>query len=105
VKFPCTECGACCTRIQPSWNGYAEFAKNNWILPDGSCVNYDRATRRCRIYETRPAVCNVVKEYSIVNPPISLEQWFDVVEVFCDEAHEREYGCKRERGEPCSHKK
>ena len=90
--------------MHPKWIGYEWFKEKGWILPDGSCTNYDRATRRCRIYETRPDFCSVVKEYDIVKPPVTMPQWFLFVEQCCDEVHEEVYGAKRERGTVCSHR-
>ena len=104
-KFNCTVCSACCMFIHKNWVGYEQFKEDGWITPSGACMNLDLATRRCTIYENRPAVCDVKKEYQMLRPPITLQQWYDYVETCCDQSHLREYGVPRERGEECSHKK
>ena len=63
MKFPCTQCGACCK--------LASFAPKdlfpqNWILPDGSCKNLT-ARNTCSIYQTRPDVCNIEKTAKKLN--------------------------------------
>ena len=105
VAFACTACGSCCTRIHENWVGYEQFKADGWILPDGACKNYDRATRLCCIYETRPDACRVDVEQRLVGFPGLQETWFAYVESCCDDAHLREYGVPRERGEACSHRK
>jgi hypothetical protein len=58
------------------------------------CGNYDKATKQCMIYETRPNVCRV----DALKPPfIPTQVWYDHVENECDKMHLRVYGTKRER--------
>jgi Fe-S-cluster containining protein len=47
--FPCTGCGECCRHVNgtPLDRG------------DGVCRNYDRHSRGCSIYSTRPDICRV----------------------------------------------
>jgi Fe-S-cluster containining protein len=54
VKFPCTQCGACCKR-----------AGETGLMPskkDGSCI-YLSDDNRCSIYSQRPDICSVYKMY------------------------------------------
>ena len=60
------QCGACC-HLDPG----ERPELSEYLLPDelelylsmvgedGWCVNYDRATRECRIYPNRPRFCRV----------------------------------------------
>lgn len=59
-------CGACChldPRDRPDLDQYLTAAELAHYLSlvgeDGWCTQFDRATRRCRIYETRPRFCRV----------------------------------------------
>ena len=50
IRFPCTQCGACCRR-----------AGETGLMPskeDGSCV-YLNGENQCDIYEDRPEHCSV----------------------------------------------
>ncbi|WP_428461259.1 YkgJ family cysteine cluster protein [Photobacterium kagoshimensis] len=55
--FPCNGCGKCCANVHLS----------EITLPlsrgDGICRHLDTATRRCRIYEQRPDICQVELQY------------------------------------------
>jgi hypothetical protein len=63
-------------------------------MPDGSCFNYDHETKLCKIYETRPDVCRV----DALRPSnMRANEWYDLVEDQCDDAHQLVYGTKRER--------
>ena len=104
VKFPCTNCGACCTNIHENWAGYERFRDDGWILPNGACKNFNVTTRNCNIYDSRPDVCRVDRMQHIVGFYGSQETWFDYVELCCDDAHLREYSVVRERGVSCNHK-
>ena len=55
--FPCDCCGLCCQHL----TGVALYAD----LDDGTgvCIHYDRQTRLCKIYENRPAKCNIRAGY------------------------------------------
>ena len=56
VKFPCTECGACCRRVGTTAQG---------LLPtkeDGETCLYLEGNL-CSIYENRPDICNLSVMY------------------------------------------
>ena len=55
MKFPCTQCGACCRMVK-----YAPVVlfPQEWVLPDGSCKNL-KEDNTCAVYKTRPDVCNL----------------------------------------------
>ncbi|MDB9524967.1 YkgJ family cysteine cluster protein [Oscillatoria sp. CS-180] len=59
-------CGACCQldpRDRPDLDQYLTATELEQYLSlvgeDGWCIHYDANTRRCTIYETRPAFCRV----------------------------------------------
>ncbi len=59
-------CGACCyldPSERPELDEYLDPDELELYLSmvgsDGWCVNFDRATRQCRIYEDRPRFCRV----------------------------------------------
>ena len=60
------KCGACCY-LEPSerpmldeWLDQDERAHYQTLVgSDGWCVHFDKVTRRCGIYETRPGFCRV----------------------------------------------
>jgi Fe-S-cluster containining protein len=76
-----------------------------WIRPDGGCLNYDDATKSCKIYATRPDLCHVDREWkrSGASDVMEREHYYTIIERFCDESHELVYGQPRERGEDCKH--
>lgn len=99
MKFPCTSCGACCAKVR---GPYVEWLPQLGIpiRPDGSCSNYERWTKKCMIYETRPDICRVEKTCP-TNVPMA--EHFANVERDCDSVHLQVYGRERERGKDCDH--
>ena len=60
------ECGACCNLDPTDRPDLEEYLTPeeltlylSFVGEDGWCVNFDRATRECRIYENRPRFCRV----------------------------------------------
>ncbi len=66
-KWRCVEnCGACChldPQDRPDLADYLSAEELELYLSmvgeDGWCVNFDRQTRKCTIYEQRPRFCRV----------------------------------------------
>ena len=59
TPFPCNQCGACCRRV-------ALAAETQWLdRGDGACRHFDFGTRACTIYDTRPDVCRVDRQYAL----------------------------------------
>ncbi|MGL6233621.1 YkgJ family cysteine cluster protein [Aeromonas rivipollensis] len=57
--FPCTQCGLCCQHVRMSEHTiYLDRG-------DGVCRHYSDADQLCSIYETRPDICRVEKQYRI----------------------------------------
>lgn len=55
--FPCSKCGLCCQLV-----GMAQETKD-LNRGDGICHHYDEDTKLCLIYENRPDICRVDKQY------------------------------------------
>ncbi len=57
--FPCTACGACCKYLHLA-EELQEFDRG-----DGTCIHLLEPSNRCAIYETRPDICNIQKQYKL----------------------------------------
>lgn len=57
--FPCNQCGACCRHVNRA--NETQFLDRG----DGICRHYQLDTRQCAIYETRPLICQVEKQYQL----------------------------------------
>lgn len=57
--FPCTQCGLCCRNVH--------LAQQTQYLDrgDGACRHYSDAGKQCLIYETRPDICRVDRQYQM----------------------------------------
>lgn len=57
MEFPCLICGLCCEKaaMVPQLQPY--------IGGDSFCRNYDKETKKCRIYSQRPEICNTRQMY------------------------------------------
>ncbi|NER48297.1 MAG: YkgJ family cysteine cluster protein [Symploca sp. SIO1A3] len=60
------QCGACCYLDLAKRPGLEDYLSSeelelylSMIGQDGWCVNFEHATRQCRIYENRPRFCRV----------------------------------------------
>jgi len=56
-KFPCTQCGLCCQNTHLS--NQTQFLNRG----DGVCFHYDEKRKTCMIYEDRPDICRIDKQY------------------------------------------
>lgn len=59
ASFPCTQCGLCCKKV-----GLAPETRN-LDRGDGACQYYDESSKGCSIYDTRPDICRVDRQYEI----------------------------------------
>ncbi len=73
MGFPCTQCGLCCQRVDRSEE--TQFLDRG----DGICKHYDEQSRYCRIYDDRPAICNVETMYK--KHYVSYYDWDQFVEM------------------------
>ena len=57
MHFYCIECGLCCQ--------YSYLIPELKILQDehNICRNFDEKTKKCRIYQSRPLICNIYEMY------------------------------------------
>ena len=66
-KWQCvTNCGACCNLTPEDRPDLAEYLSSeelelymSMVGESGWCINYDRSTRKCQIYDERPRFCRV----------------------------------------------
>ncbi len=66
-KWQCiSNCGACCNLTPEDRPNLAEYLSVeelelylSMVGEDGWCINYDRDTRKCQIYQRRPRFCRV----------------------------------------------
>lgn len=58
-NFPCNQCGECCKRVHM----LAETASLD--RGDGICRNFDVDFKRCNIYQQRPDICRVDRQYEL----------------------------------------
>ena len=66
-KWQCVNnCGACCNLTPEDRPDLAEYLSSeelklymSMVGEDGWCINYDRHSRKCRIYDERPRFCRV----------------------------------------------
>lgn len=77
------QCGACChldPAERPDLDEYLSFEELQLYLSmvgqDGWCVNFDRDSRECRIYEDRPRFCRVLPDvfedlYGVESPELN----------------------------------
>ena len=56
--FPCVSCGSCCRHVDLSEE--TRFLDRG----DGVCRDYDNEAQLCWIYETRPMICRVDRQYA-----------------------------------------
>lgn len=57
--FPCTQCGQCCRNV------HLAVETRSLDRGDGACRHYSDADKRCMIYESRPDVCRVDRQYEM----------------------------------------
>lgn len=67
--FFCDKCGLCCQNLNRN-----PIYKN---LDDGTgvCKHYDRETRMCLIYNSRPLICNVKLGYELFADKLTYEEY------------------------------
>lgn len=97
MSFPCTACGACCRQIgavlsapretlEPAYREALE-AFPYQARQDGACEQLDEAGR-CRVYETRPDLCNI--ETMILRTGVPRAARYALNALICNTLQERE---------------
>ncbi|MFF7710734.1 YkgJ family cysteine cluster protein [Pseudomonas sp. NPDC007930] len=59
AAFPCTQCGLCCRNVH-----LAEPTRH-LDRGDGVCRHYGDADKRCAVYDSRPDICRVDRQYEL----------------------------------------
>jgi hypothetical protein len=92
-------CGACCyldPSERPELDEYLDPDELELYLSmvgnDGWCVNFDRATRQCRIYQDRPRFCRVEADVFADLYGIDPDELNDFAIDCCQEQIESVYG-------------
>lgn len=57
APFPCSGCGLCCRNVDKA-EETRQFDRG-----DGTCRHYVDATRHCGIYDDRPDICRVDRQF------------------------------------------
>lgn len=79
IDFPCTGCGACCTKIGGLLDPKVKFEEPDRTLveqfpykarEDGSCEMF--IDGKCSVYESRPVLCNIKERWRIY---FSTQSW------------------------------
>lgn len=93
------QCGACCHLDPTARPDLAEYLSPeevehylNLVGTDGWCINYDRATRECKIYPDRPRFCRVEPEIFQEMYGIEPEELNDFAIECCQQQIEGVYG-------------
>lgn len=76
----CTKCGACCTQLGRHAL-YAELDRG-----DGVCWHFEEVERTCRIYATRPEICQSEKMYQRYFSHMSREDFVAINQQLCEQA-------------------
>lgn len=90
MKFKCSGCGCCCRK-----------AGALGLMPDrgdGACVHLGE-NNQCKIYETRPDVCNLDKMYlkwKKQYPELTKREYFRVTGTLCNRMMD-EFGVPQEK--------
>ena len=81
--FECQKCGKCCTLFHLFPEDYEVRIKLD--SGDGTCKYFDRASRLCTIYESRPIICNNARYYDEHLKDRMTREEFDVfLKIFCE---------------------
>src|SRR5690606_1078345 len=58
-NFPCSQCGECCRRV------HLLAETSSLDRGDGTCRHFDDDLKHCRIYQRRPDICRVDRQYEL----------------------------------------
>ena len=57
--FPCSQCGLCCQQVNKS--SLTDYLDRG----DGTCRHLDVQRKQCSIYEQRPDICRIDKQFTL----------------------------------------
>lgn len=81
--FDCDRCGLCCRSLGKN------FIRVELDRGDGVCKNFNEETRLCKIYKTRPIVCNVDAYYEkFLSDSMSREKFHELNREICNKLKE-----------------
>ncbi|MBQ7219412.1 MAG: YkgJ family cysteine cluster protein [Synergistaceae bacterium] len=81
--FECRKCGKCCTLFHmfPEGDSIREALDSG----DGICRYFDRESRLCSIYESRPIICNHARYYDeYLKDRMTCEEFDVFLNTFCE---------------------
>lgn len=78
IIFQCNKCGKCCESLNRSFL-YDDLNDGN-----GTCKYYDKNTKLCTIYNSRPEKCNVEKFYKKVSHLYTYEEYIKLNYLSCE---------------------
>ena len=103
MSYNCDLCGCCCLKVgdvvlsaqmqlyaateakepvHPIIEALATFPYE--IEPDGACSKFDRTSRICKVYESRPGVCNTDYMYNkFWKDMMTRDQWYQQSRATC----------------------
>ena len=84
IRFKCDMCGLCCQNMK------IINIKTELDRGDGVCRHYDEESRMCKIYNTRPVICNVDEFYNLfLKTKISKDCYYELNYAACRELKQR----------------
>lgn len=81
--FECQKCGKCCTLFHIFPEGSEPRATLD--SGDGTCRYFDRESRLCTIYDSRPIICNHAKYYdTYLADRMTRDDFETFIKLFCE---------------------
>ena len=78
ANFPCSKCGECCKSLHLN-PLYRELDRG-----DGVCKNFELKTNLCKVYDSRPLICQVEAYYEAnLFGCMSKVDWYAMNEQYC----------------------
>ena len=81
MKYPCSQCGACCTMLNKEFTTLTDFP---YSTNNGVCEMYDIESSKCKVYKNRPEVCNIEKMYSRFKGEMSQKEYYNRNIIICN---------------------
>ena len=84
IRFNCDRCGLCCQNLKEI------PIKTKLDRGDGICQYFDEQNHVCKIYNTRPIICNVDKFYNLfLNNKMSKVCYYELNYIACRQLKQR----------------